>query len=141
MDVFAPYGHAIVAMALIGLFGLVMGPLVGRQKAMQGLPPGATPQADYSASAYRWHRAYLNLTESMGFFIAVTLAAILAGASPFWVNLLASVFLVARIAMTVIHVGGLGRADMSLRSVAFGAGLFACVILAMLAIAGVFFGG
>lgn len=137
-EVFDAYGHAVVAMALIGLLGLIMGPIVGRRKATIGLPPGAVPEADYSTAVYRWHRAYQNLSESMGFFVAVTLAAILAGASPFWVNLLASVFLLARLVMLVVHVRGLGRADMSLRSLAFGVGLMAAILLALLAIAEVF---
>lgn len=141
MDSFASYGHAVVAMALVGLMALVMGPLVGRKKSLAGLAPGAEPAADYSSAVYRWHRAYLNLTESLVGFVAVTLAAMLAGAAPFWVNLLAAVFLVARFAVVVIHVRGIGRADAGLRSLAFGTGLFACICLALFAIAGVFFSG
>jgi uncharacterized MAPEG superfamily protein len=132
------YGHAIVAMALTGLMGLLMAPLVGQRKAAMGLAPGADPAPDYSTQVYRWHRAYQNLSESMGFFLAATVAAILAGASPFWVNLLASVFLLARLAMLVVHVGGIGRADMSLRSMMFGVGWLAAILLSLLAIAEVF---
>ncbi len=140
METLSAYAHAIAALALVGLMGLVMGPVVGRMKAQLGLPPGAAPDADYGSAAYRWHRAYENLTESIGFFAAAALAAILAGSPPLWVNLLASVFLVARIVMAVIHVSGLGRADMSLRSFAFGAGWLASIGLALLALAEVFSG-
>lgn len=138
MDGFEAYGHAIVALALIGLMGLLMGPIVGQRKAALGLAPGADPVADYGTAVYRWHRAHQNLSESTGFFVAVTVAAILAGVAPFWVNLFASIFLVARVVMLVVHVRGIGGAQMSLRSMGFGAGMVSCVVLALLAILEVF---
>jgi len=136
MEAFAPYGHALVALAATAIFGLLMAPIAGMRKAALGLAPGAEPEAeaDYASPAYRWHRAYLNLAESMGFFAAVTVAAILAGGRPFWVNLYASVFFVSRVVMAVIHIRGLGGADRSLRSFAYALGMLMCVLLALTAI-------
>jgi hypothetical protein len=37
MEMLSAYGQATFAMALIGLFGLVTGPMVNRQKAMAGV--------------------------------------------------------------------------------------------------------
>ncbi|MDF1671742.1 MAG: MAPEG family protein [Roseovarius sp.] len=134
MDAFAAYSHAIVAMAATAVMLLIMGPLSAMKKTKLGLAPGATPEADYGSRCYRWHRAFGNLSESIGPFVAVTLAAILAGANPFWVNLLASLFLVARLVLAVVHVNGIGKPDMSVRSYAYVAGLLMCLILAGMAI-------
>lgn len=57
MGLFAPYGHAIAAMALTGFFGLLMGPIVRQRKAAIGLGPGADPGPDYASAPYRWQRA------------------------------------------------------------------------------------
>jgi len=134
MEAFAAYSHAIVAMAATAVMLLIMSPLSAMKKTKLGLAPGATPEQDYGNSCYRWHRAYSNLTENMGTFAAVTVAAILAGANPFWVNLLASLFLVARLVLAVVHINGIGKPDMSIRSFAYVAGWLMCLILAGMAI-------
>ncbi|MFK7938958.1 MAG: MAPEG family protein [Roseovarius sp.] len=134
MTGFEAYGHAIVAMAAVGMMQMVMSPLSAMKKTALGLAPGATPEQDYSSATYRWHRAYGNLAETVGAFVAVTLAAILAGASPFWVNLLASLFLLSRVVMAVVHIKGIGGADMSLRSFAYVAGWAMCIGLGLMAI-------
>lgn len=134
MEPFAPYSHAIAAMAGTAILLLVMSPLSALKKTAQGLAPGATPEQDYANPCYRWHRAYGNLAESIGTFVAVTLAAILAGASPTWVNLLASAYLVIRLVLAVVHIQGIGKPDMSLRSFIYVSGWLVCLILAVLAI-------
>lgn len=140
MDAFAAYGHAVIAMALTGLMVLVLSPLSAMRKTAAGLAPGATPPQDYDNATYRWHRAYGNLTETAGTFALVTLAAILAGAAPFWVNLFASVFVVARLVMLIVHLRG-GKADMGARSISYVVGALMCIALAIMAIAAVFGGG
>ncbi len=138
MEQFAAYGHAIVAMAGMAIFGLFLSPLSAMRKSKLGLAPGAEPTADYTSEVYRWHRAYGNLAETMGFFVACTMAAILAGANPFWVNLLASIFFISRVVLAVVHIGGIGKPDMSARSFIYVAGWLACVLLALMAIFSVF---
>ncbi len=138
MDHFAQYGHAIASLAGVAMFGLLLGPLSAMRKTALGLAPGAEPQADYSTSVYRWHRAYLNLSETMGFFAASVLAAILAGASPFWVNLLASVFFISRLVLAVVHIRGIGRPDRGLRSFTYVSGWLMCLLLGLFAIGAVF---
>lgn len=140
MEQFAAYGHALVAMAGLGLMQMIMSPLSAMKKTKLGLAPGAAPEADYASATYRWHRAYGNLAETTGAFVAVTLAAILAGSSPFWVNLLASLFLLSRVVMAVVHINGIGKADMSLRSFAYVAGWAMCIGLALMAIVNAFAG-
>ena len=138
MEQFAEYGHAIAAMAGVGLLILLLSPLSALKKQKLGLAPGATPEQDYGLAAYRWHRCYGNLAESVGTFVAVTAAAILAGANPAWVNWLASIFLLIRIGLVFVHIQGIGKPDMSVRSFTYVAGWLICVILALMAIVAVF---
>ena len=134
MEQFAEYGHAIVAVAGSAIFGLLLSPLSAMRKSALGLAPGCQPEADYTSSVYRWHRAYLNLSETMGFFVAVVVAAILAGASPFWVNLFASIFFVSRLVLAFVHINGIGKQDMGVRSFTYVAGWLMCLLLALMAI-------
>ena len=138
MEQFAAYGHAIVALAGTAIFGLVLSPLSAMRKSAIGLAPGCQPEADYTSAVYRWHRAYSNLAETMGYFAACVLAAILAGASPFWVNLFASIFFISRVALAVVHIKGIGKPDMSVRSYLYVAGWLCCLLLALMAIFAVF---
>lgn len=141
MTGFAEYGHALLAIVGLTLVQLVLSPLSAIRKTKAGLAPGAQPPADYSDACYRWHRAYGNLVESMPAFIGLTLAAILAGGTPFWVNLFASGFLLLRLVLAVVHINGIGKADMGLRSFTYVAGWFMCLGLAYHVVKAVFFNG
>ena len=106
MEQFAAYGHAIVAMAGTAIFGLPQPALGDAQIGDWSGTRLRSPTADYSSAVYRWHRAYGNLTETMGFFVAWSLAAILAGASPFWVNLSCLDLLSsAGLVLAFVHIG------------------------------------
>ncbi len=134
MEAFADYSHAIVSVALMVVFGLVLSPLSAVKKTGAGLAPGCEPDADYGSSVYRWHRTYVNLAETMGFFVGAVGVAILAGANPFWVNLLASLFFVSRLVLAFVHIKGIGKPDMSARSFLYVAGWLACIILCLMAV-------
>lgn len=138
MEQLAVYGHAIVALAATAIFGLILSPLSALRKTGAGLAPGCQPEADYNNPVYRWHRAYSNLAETMGFFAASVLAAIAAGASPFWVNLFAAVFFVSRLIVALVHIKGMGQPDMSLRTVFYVIGWLMCLLLAGMAIVAIF---
>jgi len=105
MDMFAAYSHALAAMSGYALLMIVLTALsvVGRGDD-QRTASGAVKR-DYANPVYRRARAQANAVESAGPFVLATVAAILAGAAPFWVNLLAALFLVARIAMAAVHIG------------------------------------
>ncbi|GAB5436461.1 MAPEG family protein [Falsiruegeria mediterranea] len=138
MEGFAEYSHAIASLVLFTLVVLALSPFSALAKAGKGLAPGATPEQDYSDNAYRLNRAYLNGTETLPAFVAVTVAAMLAGASPFWVNLLASVVLVSRIIMLVIHLRGIGQPNNGPRSVFYVLGWACMVALGIMALVAVF---
>jgi len=138
MEQFASYGHAIVALAATALFGLLLNPFTAVAKMNRGQTAGGTPAEDYSDRTYRFNRAYLNLTEIMGFFVAATMAAILAGANPSWVNWLASIFFVARLAHFFVHFAGFGPMNRGPRTFIFVIGWACCLILTIMAILAVF---
>ncbi len=134
MTPFAPYAHAIASMAGWGLLMVVLTVLsvIGSPR---GRTPGGLPVRDYSDPFYRRDRAFRNAVETTGPFLAVTVAAILVGASPFWVNLLASVFLVARIAVAAVHIG---TTIEPLRSAFWSVGMLCVLILGGMAFVSAF---
>lgn len=138
MDVFAEYSHAFVALVIFTLIILFLAPFSALAKQSKGLAPGATPEQDYSDNAYRLNRAYLNGTETLPAFVTVTLAAILLGVSPFWVNLLASVILVARIVMLVVHIRGLGKPNTGLRSILYVIGWASMFVMGIMTLVAAF---
>ncbi|WP_299945027.1 MAPEG family protein [uncultured Ruegeria sp.] len=138
MEVYAEYSHAIASLVIFTLIILFMSPFSALAKAGKGLAPGATPEQDYADKAYRLNRAYLNGTETLPAFLTVTVAAILLGGSPFWVNLLASLALLARIVMLVIHLRGIGQPHSGLRSVTYVVGWACMVILGLIALVAAF---
>ncbi len=135
MESFAEYSHAIAALVIFTLIVLLLAPFSALSKAGKGLAPGGTPEQDYSDRAYRLNRAYLNGTETLPAFLTVTMAAILLGVGPAWVNWLASVALVARVAMLVVHLRGIGRAHSGLRSVLYVIGWACMAVMGLLALA------
>ncbi|UWQ23527.1 MAPEG family protein [Leisingera aquaemixtae] len=138
MEAFAAYSHALAALVIFTLIILALSPVSALAKQKAGLAPGATPREDYADKAYRLNRAYLNGCETLPAFLTVTLVAILAGAAPFWVNLLASLVLVSRLVMIVIHLRGAGKPHGGLRSVFYVIGWACMGGLALLTLAAVF---
>ena len=138
MAPFAAYGHAIASLAGVGIVVLILAPTSALAKYRAGFVSGGVPNADYADRTYRIFRAHLNLTESIGTFVAVTMAAILAGASSFWVNLFASLFFLSRVAQAIVHVGSIGAADFGPRTYIYAFSSLLCWLLALMAICSVF---
>ncbi|SMO50238.1 MAPEG family protein [Ruegeria faecimaris] len=138
MEVFSDYGHALASVMIFTLVVLFLAPFSAMAKQGKGLAPGATPEQDYSDRAYRLNRAYLNGTETLPAFAAVTIAAILLGVSPFWVNLLASVALVSRLAMLFVHLRGLGKPNSGLRSVLYVVAWLCMFVMGIMALVAAF---
>ena len=125
----ALYGHALVALAGWAVLMPVLAILAVAIPYGERTPSGH-PVRNYDDRGYRAHRAQMNAIEASGPFVAATAAAILAGAPPFWVNLLASVFLVARIATAAVHVGTVNQPA---RSATWTVGVACTLALAALA--------
>ncbi len=79
----------------------------------------------------------MNSVETLTFFAALVFAAIIAGASPFWVNLLASLGLVLRIGQNYVFIRGIGKPYSGIRtrlatlSAVANAGLFVLILVAV----------
>lgn len=138
MELFAPYAHALASVALFAVVVMAFSPFSALQKGKKGLAPGAEPPADYADPAYRLHRVFQNGTDTLAIFVAVTMVAVLAGADPFWVNLLASLVLVSRIVMIVLHVAAIGSPHNGPRSIAYVAGWLCMLVLAILGLVAAF---
>ena len=105
MEAFSPYGHAIASLAIWAFIVMVLTGLSTRGRVTDQRCGCGKPVRDYTNQWYRSERAFMNAVEASGPFIGATVAAILAGAVPFWVNLFASVFIAARIVMAYVHIG------------------------------------
>jgi len=136
MEHFDDYSHALASIALMVVLGQVLAIYSALKKNQAGVPSGGLPTADYGDPTFRASRAFLNATEQMGMFVGATVAAILVGASPVAVNLLASVFVLSRIIVAVVHIRGIGKADNGVRSIVFTIGWLCSLGLAGLALWG-----
>ena len=131
MEIFEAYSHAIASLALWALLCLILGAMSTQGRNADNRCECGQPKRDYSNVVYRRGRAFANAIEMNGPFIAATVAGILAGASPFAVNLLASVFIVSRIAMAVVHIK---TENQPMRSATWAIGMFAVFIMALMAV-------
>lgn len=135
MEAFDAYSHAIASLAIWTLIVTVLAGLSTAGRTPENRCECGKPKRDYANVVYRRERAFANAVENSGPFIAATLAAILAGASPFWVNLLASVFILSRIVMALVHIR---TENQPARSAAFVVGWLCMLVLAVLALFAVF---
>ncbi|MEM6308953.1 MAG: MAPEG family protein [Pseudomonadota bacterium] len=135
MDAFDAYSHALASLAGFSILMLVLGGLSTVGRSADNRTASGAVIRDYSDPAYRRGRAFANAMESAGPFIAATLATILVGANPFWVNLLASIFLIARIAVAVVHIG---TEIQWLRSAIWTVATLCILVLGMMGIVGAF---
>jgi len=116
MDTFSDYGPALVSVILYAVVAQVLNAATGIRKGGEDIAPGASQEPDYQNASYRLDRTYMNTIEMMVFFIALVFAAILAGANPLWVNMLASAGVSLRIAANIFYIKGIGKAYGGLRT-------------------------
>lgn len=135
MESFDAYSHALAAIAGWGVLMVVLMGLSTTGRSTDNRTESGMIKRNYADPTYRRARAFANAIETTGPFLAVTLAAILTGASPFWVNLLASIFLVGRVFMAAVHVG---TQIQGLRSLGFAIGFFCILGLAGFALVAAF---
>ena len=138
MEAFAEYGHALASIAIWAIVVMILGPFSAAKKPGAGLVPGETPQADYANPLFRFERAHINTAETLAVFVAVVVAAMLAGVSSFWVNWLASLSLLCRLVMIFIHIKGIGRPAQGPRTALFVLSWAMHVALAVMTLVAVF---
>lgn len=129
------YAHAIASLGGYAVLMMVLTALsaAGRRDDERALC--GQVKRDYDNPTYRKARAHANAVESAGPFIAAVLAAILMGVNPFWVNLLASVFLAARVAVAFVHIG---TTNQPMRSLFWAISMLCVLAMAAMAIWGAF---
>tara|TARA_R110002094_G_scaffold44158_6_gene56081 strand:- start:2213 stop:2629 length:417 start_codon:yes stop_codon:yes gene_type:complete len=137
MEAFAAYGHAIFSLAIWSLLVSVLAAVSTSGRTPENRCDCGKPKRDYTNPVYRSERAFANAVETSGPFVASTVAAILAGADPFWVNLLASVFILARVATALVHIRTENQAA---RSATWGIALLCVILMALFAVGAVIWG-
>ncbi len=135
MENFTAYSHAIASLGLWAILVSVLAALSTTGRTAENRCDCGKPKRNYDDPVYRRERAFMNAVEASGPFIAATVAAILIGAAPFWVNLFASAFIVARICMAVAHIATTSH---PMRSLFFMIGLLCILAQAVLAIGAAF---
>jgi uncharacterized MAPEG superfamily protein len=138
MEMFAEYGHAIVAVLIYALLALVLNAATGIKKGALNLAPGDTHSADFDNAAYRLDRAYMNTIEMLAFFAPIVAFAILAGADPFMLNIAASAGLVLRVIANVLMIRGHGKPYGGLRTNVIILHSIASIAMVLLGVAAVF---
>ena len=129
LSIAATYGTALVALAAWAVLMPVLA-IVAVATPYGERAPSGYPARNYDDRGYRAHRAQQNAIEASGPFVAACAAAILAGAAPFWVNLLAALFIVARIATAAVHIGTVNQPA---RSATWTVGIACTLALAIMA--------
>jgi len=108
MQDFASYGWALAAVALYAVMAQVLNAATGMRKGKLKMVPGAHHAPDFSNPSYRLDRTYMNSIETMVFYTALVLTAVMAGADPTWVNVLAVVGFLLRAAANILYLRGIG---------------------------------
>lgn len=132
---FEAYSHALASLAGFGLLIVILSMISTTGRTAENRCDCGLVKRDYADPGYRRGRAFANAIEIAGPFIAVTLAAVMVGAAPFWVNLLASVFLASRVGVAAVHIGTTYQA---LRSAIWMIGTLCVLALGVIAIWGAF---
>ena len=131
----APYAAAIGALMLLVLVVLIqafLAGVIGLSKS-GGELPGVPLQGNHASLNFRVLRTYANSTENLPAFAVTLLLAMLAGASPNWVNLLAALHVAFRLAFWGIYYSGIGKVAGGPRTISYVLGWFTNLVLAILA--------
>jgi len=95
----------------------------GPGKGVAGVPVGDS----HDSLPFRMERSHLNMVENIGTFTLALGLAMLVKVDPTWVNWLAVIFLVARIAHWLVYAAGVS----AIRTLFFAIGIFSTLTLAV----------
>lgn len=138
MEMFAEYGHAIIAVLIYALLAQVLNAATGIKKGSLNMAPGENYAPDFNNPAYRLDRAYMNTIEMLAFFAPIVAFAILAGADPFIVNIAASAALILRVLINVLMIRGVGKGYGGIRTNMIILHSIANIAMVLLGVAAVF---
>jgi len=121
MGLFEAYSLTVLALGATGALILVQLIVVDVASIRAKHTPGAPIAVDHENFLFRAGRALANTNESVAAFVLLALFGMLSTASPHALNLLAWVYVVARIGHMLCYYAG----ARILRSISFGIGLTA----------------
>jgi uncharacterized MAPEG superfamily protein len=110
-----PYASTVWAMGIMGGLLLVQLLILDLAGIKAGHVPGSPVTADHGDFLFRATRAHANTNESIAAFILLALFGILHNGTPGWLNLLAMIYVAARLAHMICYYLGI----QILRSAAF----------------------
>lgn len=120
-ELLAAYGPAVTAAVVLAALILVQVLVADVAGIKARHVPGMPVTEGHGSFLFRSVRALGNTNETLGLFLLLMGCALLLQASPTWVNILAWVYVGARIAHTASYYARFGRT----RGVVFGIGLTA----------------
>lgn len=130
-DFVTPYSSAVVGFVVLGALVLVQMLVLDVAGIRAGHVPGMPVTSGHDDFLFRASRAHANTNESLATFVLLGVTAILAGANPWWTNVLVGVFVASRAGHMLAYYADLRP----LRSAAFGVGFLALIGLAAYAVA------
>ncbi|OED44626.1 hypothetical protein AB833_01150 [Chromatiales bacterium (ex Bugula neritina AB1)] len=135
-----PYSMALAAVAVLVIMVLVQSFSSTYLNLLKrpGMP-GLAVDGSHQDLHWRAYRAHANSVENFSPFAATVFAGILLGANASWINALAVVFLLARLAHWILYVMGIGAVGGGPRTISFVAGFFANVIMVLVVLAALLF--
>ena len=130
-----PYHWALLASCVLVLMVLIQNFLTAPLAFLKGEQiPGGPVQGGHHLLSYRVLRTHANSTENLGVFGFALLLAIVASVAPIWVNWLAIIHVIFRMAFWVVYYSGIGKVAGGLRTMCFVGGLVSNVILGVFAL-------
>ncbi|MEP5759621.1 MAG: MAPEG family protein [Litoreibacter sp.] len=129
------YQFSFLVLAILALIALVQS-FLNAPLAFGGnsQTPGMPLQYDHTHVSFRVVRTYANTVENLPALGFALLMAIVAGASPWAINLLAGIHLVFRVLFWGIYYSGIGKVTGGPRTLAYVGGALANIVIAGMAI-------
>ena len=127
------YGHALAALTILCIAVLIQS-LLTAPLAFTGKGGQSPGKITGSPEQFSWRvlRTYMNSTENLAAFGVIVILAIIAGVSPKWVNLLASIHVGFRLLFWAVYYSKLGIKTPGPRTLCYVAAMLANLILAVM---------
>jgi uncharacterized MAPEG superfamily protein len=100
------YNASIIGLALLCLVPIILGAIVGPLKGKLGLPGGPIAAGDEASFLFRADRAQGNSVESLPFFLAPAILAIIVGVAPLFLAVAVWAYLVLRVLYVLVYLRG-----------------------------------
>ena len=125
-----PYYPALICLSFLTLIVLIQSFLTAPFAfAKQEQVPGMPLKGDHSLLSFRVLRAYSNSVENLPAFAIIVVLAILINANALWINCLAAIHVVFRLAFSAFYYSGVGRVAGGPRTICYVGGLLSNIVL------------